>query len=76
MAVALEKLLAQCPDVTAQEMQGQECSRELEEIDRKIDRLVDALSQSDTVSVGYINSAIRRLKFEPLKFEQKKLVAA
>lgn len=101
IAEELEKLLAQCPDVAAQETQGQEYARELEEIDRKINRLVDALSQSDAISVGYINSAIRRLdeqrrelleqfakqknnirpeilrlKFEPLDFEQKKLVAA
>ena len=72
----------------------------MEEIEKKINRLIDALAQSDAVSVSYINNAIkcrdeqrselleqfakgkisarsetRRLQFEPLEFEQKKLVA-
>ena len=101
IAAELERMLEQCPDVTAQAARDQEYSGELEEIDRKINRLIDALSQSDAVSVPYINAAlkrldeqrkdvlarwakqknikhpeIRRLKFEPLDFEQKKLVAA
>lgn len=101
IAAELEKLLAQCPDVTVQAAQGQEYTAALGEIEKKINRLIDALAQSDTVSVSYINNAIkrldeqrselleqfakgkssarseiRRLKFEPLEFEQKKLVAA
>lgn len=101
IAAELEWMLEQCPDITVQAARDQEDSGELEEIDRKIERLIDALSQSDAVSVTYINAAIkrldeqrkevlvrwskqknnkrpeiRRLKFAPLEFEQKKLVAA
>lgn len=101
IAAELESLLARCPDVEADTTQDRELTKALESIDIKIDRLMDALSQSSDLSMAYINRTIqrleeqrqdflkrqahqkikpradfRRLKFEPLEFEQKKLVAA
>ena len=101
IAAELECLLEQCPDVEAETGWDQEAAKALEEIDRKIDRLMDALAESSDMSMGYINRTVerledqrkkllegqakqrgrshpefRRLKFEPLEFEQKKLVAA
>lgn len=61
VASELEQLLDQCPDVVVQQSREKEYSAALEEIERKIQRLIDALAQSDAVSVSYINSAIKRL---------------
>lgn len=97
----LETLLDQCPDVENEIEQEREISKQLEEIDQRIERLMNALSQSNDMSMVYVNRTIarlekeregllqkrakeksaprpsfRRLKFEPLDFEQKKLVAA
>ena len=97
----MEQLLAQCPDVEDTMAQDQEISQKLMEIDRKIENLMDALAQGNSIAITYVNRTIaklekereellqqrakeksaprpnfHRLKFEPLDFEQKKLVAA
>ena len=101
IAAELEKLLERCPDIESQAAQKGELDKQMQEIDQKIDRLMDALAQSSDLSMTYINRAIdrldeqrrellqrraggktkpvaplRRLKFQPLEFEQKKIVAA
>ena len=100
VAAELEQLLAQCPDVEAENSGNQEVRQRLEEIDRKIERLMDALAESTDVTMTYINRTIqrlenqrtsleeqirlktkprtdlRRLKFDPLEFDEKKIVAA
>ena len=101
VAAELEHLLAQCPDEAVQSEEGQEFAQELAAIDRKIERLMSALTESSDMSMAYVNRTISRLeeqrqtllteqakhrarprprlehlKFEPLEFEQKKLVAA
>ena len=100
IAAELERLLAQCPDVEAEQTENHQVRQQLEEIERKIERLMDALAESTDVTMSYINRTIqrleeqrlaleeqlrqkvrpcadlRRLKFEPLDFEAKKVVAA
>lgn len=62
VAAELEKLLEQCPDVEAEVGQDQEMAREAADIDRKIDRLMDALAESSDMSMAYINRTIERLE--------------
>lgn len=63
VAGELERLLAECPDVPNR-ADAPDRARKLQTIDRKIDRLMDALAESDTVSVPYIHRAVRRLEEE------------
>ena len=96
VAAKLEQLLAQCPDVEAENSGDHEVRQRLDEIDRKIERLMDALAESTDVTMTYINRTIqrlenqrasleeqvrlktkprtdlRRLKFDPLEFDEKK----
>lgn len=101
VAGELERLLVQCPDVKPEEDDDRELTDKLAEIDRKIDRLMDALAESDQLSMPYVNrtiqrleeekatllqnrerqrqrpgSQLRRVEFDRLEFEQKKVVAA
>ena len=97
----LERLLAECPDVREQPEEDRQKAAALAGIDRKIDRLMSALAESNALTMDYINRTIaklegqrqvllaqqarqygstaaklKHLKFAPLEFEQKKLVAA
>ncbi len=97
----LEKLLERCPDVDVSATSSRKLDKVLESIDQKINRLIDALSQSSSMSMTYINRTIQRLEqqrmdllqhqepqhrnplrtlhrlqFQPLEFDQKKVVAA
>lgn len=101
VAAELERLLAECSDIGAAPENDSQLSSALADIDRKLARLMDALTESTDISMTYINralerlerqrrellerqrsqcppprSSLRRLRFEPLSFEQKKLVAA
>ena len=101
VAGELETLLNKCPDIEATAENNSSLTSAMEEIDRKIERLMEALTESTDMSMPYINrtierleaqkqtlleqqyrqrthphSNLRRLHFESLEFEQKKLVAA
>lgn len=60
----LERLLEECPDVDAKDMEDQEAARQLAAIEQKIDRLMAALAESDDVTMPYVNRTIRRLEKE------------
>lgn len=60
VAGELERLLAACPD--AEDNAGDPYAGELAELDRKIDRLMDALSESSDLSMTYINRTVERLE--------------
>ena len=58
----LKKLLAECPDMEADEEEHQEIAKVLAEIDGKIDRLMTALAESSALSMGYVNRTIEKLE--------------
>ena len=57
---ALQKVLDRCPKEELYPA-GDAGARELEEMDRKISRLVTALAESSEIAAGYISSEIDRL---------------
>ena len=62
VAGELERILRECPDPDAANHTGQEFSEAISEIDRKIDRLMEALAESSDLSMTYINRTIERLE--------------
>ena len=58
----LGKLLEECPDMDEKEEKRQEITTALAEIDRKIDRLMAALTESSALSMSYINRTIEQLE--------------
>ena len=60
ISVELERLLSECPD--AADEPDDPSSAELAEIDRKLDRLMDALAESSEMSMVYINRTVGRLE--------------
>ena len=58
---ALDKLLQECPDLPAISQEDTQLTQELLEIERKMERLMDALAQSDDLSMVYINGAVAKL---------------
>lgn len=58
----LEKLLARCPGVEEGAGERGEIVRELGDIDRKIQRLMAALTESSALSMTYINRTIETLE--------------
>lgn len=60
VAAELERILAECPD--AEDEPEDRCAGELAEIDRKLDRLMDALAESSDLSMAYVNRAVERLE--------------
>lgn len=64
VATELEALLARCPEEDAAQTANQEMLKALEEIERKMERLMDALAQSTEVSMVYINRTVERLEAE------------
>ncbi len=63
MEIELEKLLQERPPIDPEEIQT-EYAAQLAAIDQKIDRLMAALSESDDLSMPYINRTIRKLEKE------------
>lgn len=68
VVVELEELLEQCKDVAKEPEGGQVFVKTLGEIDRKIDRLMDALAESSDMIITYVNYAIERLVRQRKKF--------
>ena len=62
VAAELEALLAECPAIPPQRQEDQETGRALEEIDRRIDRLMEALSQGNAPTISYINRTVEKLE--------------
>lgn len=62
VALELERLLTECPDVEAEQKTDQGIIRELSSIDQKIDRLMSALAESADLTMPYINRTIERLE--------------
>lgn len=56
----LEEILAQCPDEEIYSTEDN-TAQELQQIDTKIERLVNALAESSTVSAAYISAQIEKL---------------
>ena len=60
VADKLKEFLAQCPDeVVCPEESG--LAQEIQQIDARIERLVNAISESSAISIGYINTQIEKL---------------
>jgi len=64
IAGELEKILGECPDIEAETITNQELSDKIEHIDRKIENLIEALSEGSDVTMAYINKTIKRLEKE------------
>ena len=62
VAAELERLLAECPDIEADTYEDQAYTSSLEEIDQKINRLIDALTESSDITMAYVNRAIQKLE--------------
>ena len=58
----LEQLLKECPDVKEDPADDQKSITALAEIDRKIDRLISALAESNNLTMSYINCTIIKLE--------------
>lgn len=58
----LEQLLAECPDIKEHPPHDREDAAALAGIDRKIDRLISALAESNDVTMPYINRTIQKLE--------------
>lgn len=64
VAQELDKLLQECPEVEAEELDSQGYAAQLAAIEQKIDRLMAALAESDNVTMPYVNRTIQRLEKE------------
>ena len=60
----LEALLAETPDEIIENKRVDEYSEQLEELDRRADRLMDAFSQSTDMPPAYLRRALARLEDE------------
>ena len=58
----LEALLEQCPQEQEQDRPPEGMERELEALERKMDRLVEALAESSDLTVQYVNRTMERLE--------------
>lgn len=65
VAQDIEKLLAECPQDDAPSTQDKdEYKAELEELDRRAERLLDAFAQSSDLTTGYLQKALSKLEQE------------
>ena len=62
VASELETLLAQCPPIAQPTPEENETGQALHELERRIGRLMEALSQSSDLTMTYINRAIQELE--------------
>ena len=58
----LERLLAECPDVEEDAAEDRELTQELERIGQKIQRLMEALTESTELTMPYINRTVEELE--------------
>ena len=58
----LEALLEQCPQEQEQDRPPEGVERALEALERKMDRLVEALAESSDLTVQYVNRTMERLE--------------
>ena len=58
------RILAECPEEVPELRENDSFSRQLEEIDRKADRLIDAFSESSDLSPAYLQRSLARLEQE------------
>lgn len=63
IANKLQELLAECPDEELHPADNH-FTQELQQIDTRIERLVNALAESSAVSVSYINNQIEKLHLQ------------
>lgn len=64
IALELDKLLQECPEVEADDLDSQGYVAQLAAIEQKIDRLMAALAESDNLTMPYVNRTIQRLEKE------------
>lgn len=69
VASEIEALLNKCPETAEAKDSGN--IKEIEGIDQKIDRLMDALAESNDLSMAYINRTIERLAAQREKLVQE-----
>ena len=60
----IEKLLAECPDEAAEPAADDACTKRLEELERRTDRLLDAFAESGDMSKDCLQRALGRLDQE------------
>lgn len=58
----LIRMLAECPEETPELQENDSFVRQLEEIDRKADRLIDAFSESSDLPPSYLQRSLARLE--------------
>lgn len=58
------RLLEECPQETSPTIEKNDYTVQLEELDRRADRLVDAFAESEDMDSGYLQRALRRLEVE------------
>ncbi len=66
----LEEILAQCPNEEIYPAEDN-AAQELQQIDTKIERLVNALAESSTVSAAYISAQIEKLHHQREQLQKK-----
>lgn len=64
VARELDKLLQECPEMEVGELDSQGFAAQLAAIEQKIDRLMEALAESNDVTMPYVNRTIQRLEKE------------
>lgn len=62
---SIVRMLAEAPgDEAVIQAADEPCARELEELDRRADRLIDAFAESDDLSSSYLRRALNRIEEE------------
>ena len=60
----IEKMLRELPVELPRRQEDDACTRQLEEVDRRIDRLMDAFAESSDLPASYLKRALARLEEE------------
>ena len=64
IAIQIQKMLDNVPEETVEEKRVDTYASQLEEIDRRADRLIDAFSESPNMNQAYLQRALARLEKE------------
>lgn len=60
----IERMLEECPADTAEQKKDDVYAKQLEELDRRVDRLMDAFAESCDLTPAYLQRALSRLETE------------
>ena len=64
IAQQIQAMLDECPEETVETIKDDSYAKQLDEIDRRADRLIDAFAESDSMSSAYLQRALARLEDE------------